>query len=212
MAMIYGVATNDAGYQVKKVKIYYENGVKKRRQIWSCPFYVKWMQMLQRCFCVEYRNKKPTYAGVTCCEEWLLFSNFKKWMEKLDFKDKELDKDLLISGNKIYSPDSCCFISRSVNSFLTLRESKRGDYPLGVSYHKRDCVFLSSISGGKDKKIHLGSFSDEMSAHQAWQAAKAEKCKILLMNEVDPIVVFGLNRILNKLNEDIKNHVETKYL
>ena len=100
--MIYGVATNDAEYETRKVKIYYENGIKKRKQLWVCPFYVKWMQMLQRCFCVEYKNKKPTYADVTCCDDWLLFSNFKKWMESQDYEGKELDKDLLVFENKIY--------------------------------------------------------------------------------------------------------------
>lgn len=210
--MIYGVATNDAEYETRKVSIFYENGIKKRKQLWACPFYVKWMQMLQRCFCVEYKNKKPTYADVTCCDDWLLFSNFKKWMESQDYGGKELDKDLLVFENKIYSPESCCFISRSVNSFLTLRSSMRGDYPLGVSYHKRDHVFLSSISGGKDKKIHLGSFDDKYLAHRAWQIAKLDKCKAILTSETDPVVIRGLNRVINKLSEDTNNGVETKSL
>ena len=210
--MIYGVATNDAEYETRKVSIYYENGIKKRKQLWACPFYVKWMQMLQRCFCAEYKNKKPTYADVVCCDDWLLFSNFKKWMEAQDYEGKELDKDLLVFENKIYSPESCCFVSRAVNSFLTLRSSMRGDFPLGVSYHKRDRVFLSSISGGKDKKIHLGSFGDKHLAHKAWQIAKLDKCKNLLMSETDPVVARGLNRIMSKLSEDINSDVETKNL
>ena len=211
--MIYGFATNDAGYKVKKARVYYEGGVKKREQLWACPFYVKWMQMLQRCFCKEYKERKPSYRGVSCCSEWLLFSNFKKWMEQHDYLGKELDKDLLICGNKIYSPDSCCFISRKINSFMTLAESRRGDFPIGVTLHKRDAVFHANISnGGSDKKRYLGSFLDPMSAHKAWQLAKLDKCLSLIREEVDVVVIRGLKRVADKLNKDIENDYETKHL
>ena len=44
----------------------------------------------------------------------------------------ELDKDILVKGNKIYSPDTCCFVPKEVNTVFTKRQSKRGDYPIGV--------------------------------------------------------------------------------
>lgn len=43
------------------------------------PYYVKWYQMLRRCYSEAWHKKKPTYKGYQVCEEWRYFSNFKAW-------------------------------------------------------------------------------------------------------------------------------------
>ena len=174
--LAYGVGVNDADYFVQKFESYIDlNGQKKRRLLWTCPFYLKWTNMLKRCYSEKYHEKSPTYKDCTVCEEWLTFSNFKKWMESKDYQGKQLDKDLIEEGNKIYSPEKCLFVSQRVNSFMTSRKSSRGDCLLGVCWNKRDKKFHSQCMNPFTKKPeYLGYFTNELEAHKAWKKRKLE--------------------------------------
>ena len=104
--------------------------------------YVIWLSILQRCFDVKTKEKHPTYKDVTCCKEWLLFENFYEWLHEQSNFDKwidgskwAVDKDILVKGNKVYSPDVCCLVSMSVNNLFTKRDITRGDLPIGVVSH-----------------------------------------------------------------------------
>jgi hypothetical protein len=115
---VYGVGINDADY-----KIYHQIkcGDGTRKTLWVCPYYSTWCSMLERCYGRRSKDKRPTYAGVTICDEWLTFSNFKAWMEQQDWEGKYLDKDYMsvITGKKIYSPENtlCGFrIKRKLES------------------------------------------------------------------------------------------------
>lgn len=95
--LIYGAGINDADYQTQVVG--YVEG--KRCSIWRCPYYVKWKSMLKRAYCQKFHKKEPTYTNCKVCEEWLLFSNFKAWVDKQsnrDWEDKHLDKDFIVVG------------------------------------------------------------------------------------------------------------------
>lgn len=116
--LVQGFGINDADYVVSKYESWYEGGERKLKILWQCPYYVKWRSMLNRCYSARYHKNKPTYIGCYVCEEWLTFSNFKAWMETQDWERKELDKDLLMEGNKEYGPNFCVFISRELNLFL----------------------------------------------------------------------------------------------
>ena len=60
---------------------------------------------------------------------------FKRWMEKQDWEGKQLDKDIIKKGNKLYCPEFCFFVDNKVNSILTDPAAARGGTPNGV--HKR---------------------------------------------------------------------------
>ena len=126
--LIYGVGINDADYKVSP----HVNGVKIR-----CKFYQKWVAVLKRCYSKELHKRSPIYKGCSVCDEWIYFMNFKRWMEQQDWEGKELDKDLLVLGNKVYSPETCLFVDRDVNLFITENKSNKGEWPLGVHY----CTF-----------------------------------------------------------------------
>lgn len=85
--------------------------------------YDGWKRMLQRCFDVEYKEDHPTYIGVTCIEGWKDYQIFAKWWYSQINHDKgfELDKDLLVEGNKIYSPETCCLLPTEINKTLSTR-------------------------------------------------------------------------------------------
>lgn len=145
-----------------------------------CPFYRKWKNMRYRCYSHKYHNKEPTYKDCTVCEDWLTFSNFKSWMEKQDWEGKDLDKDLLVRGNKIYSPDTCCFLPRHINRFIQDKKASRGEYPLGVYLNKKINKFISQVSDPfTGCLVSLGSYKHVSDAHQAWRCAKNHYAKRL---------------------------------
>jgi len=82
------------------------------------PFYQTWANMLKRCYSDSYLKSRPTYKDCTVCDEWLLFSNFKAWMETQDWKGKQIDKDILEPGNRMYAPDFCIFVTHEINNIL----------------------------------------------------------------------------------------------
>lgn len=100
--MLCGVGVNDADYIISPIV----NGVQVR-----CPFYNRWKDMIYRCYSEVSQKGNPTYKACTVCDEWLLFSNFKKWMEKQDWKGKQIDKDIKVKGNKEYGPDTCLLVT-----------------------------------------------------------------------------------------------------
>lgn len=169
MRKFLNIGINDAGYKVQKFEV--ADG--KNTQVWICPFYQRWASMLKRCYSENVHSKQPCYIGCSVCEEWLTFSNFKRWMERQDWQGNDLDKDLINEGNKVYSPDNCAFVSKTTNRFVTDRKNKRGEYKIGVSYYPRYGKFASAIQNPiTGKSENLGYFQTEDEAHKAWRIRK----------------------------------------
>ena len=169
--LVCGVGINDADYNVDVKKTI--NG--KRVLVWRCPFYKCWKTMLERCYSENYYEKNPTYKDCKVCDEWLLFSNFKKWMEQQDWEGKQLDKDLLVVGNKVYSPETCVFVDCTVNNFIIDKSAYRGEFMIGVDLFKRDNKFRVRCSNPFTRKREwLGYFTNELDAHLAWKTKKHE--------------------------------------
>ncbi len=161
--------------------------------------YHAWASMLQRCYDPKFIAKKPTYQGCIVCKEWHNFQVFAEWFTSQVNYDKgyQLDKDLLIDGNKIYSPNTCVLAPVEINSLLTDCESARGDYPVGVSLHKKDKKFYSSICIDGKKK-HLGSFDTAEQASEAYQTAKKANIKRMALEWQDRIDEKLFNALMAK--------------
>ena len=145
--------------------------------------YNKWQHMLQRCFDNKYKERKPTYKDVTCCNRWLCFANFLEDFEILKqeynwSKDEKLnlDKDILNKNNKIYSLENCVLAPDWINLLFTKRDAVRGDYPIGVSYRKdrKKYQAFCSING---KLKGLGYFITPLEAFNAYKQAKENEIK-----------------------------------
>lgn len=192
--LVWGVGINDAGYVVKKwEEIGHEGGKRKRKQVWVCPYYQTWMNMLKRCYSAKRQEKYPTYKGCTVSEDWLTFSNFKAWMEKQNWEGLQLDKDLLVEGNKVYGSDTCVFVTRAVNMFTNDNGAARGEWLVGVCWHKQAGKFVSNCRNPfTGKKEHLGYFDCEKAAHQAWLKRKLELAHELAAIQTDPRVAKAL--------------------
>lgn len=142
-----------------------ENGQRMR-----CPLYQQWKTMLQRCFSKNWHNKYPTYANCTVDLQWLYFSKFQQWAESHDWQNKDLDKDILIAGNKHYSPNTCLWVPPDINRLLVDSGAKRGNYPIGVCKLKK--AYLARISK-YGVCYTIGSFKTPEQAAQAFLNAKA---------------------------------------
>jgi hypothetical protein len=96
-------------------------------------------------------------------------------MEQQDWENKELDKDLLKVGNKEYNPENCVFVTKIVNTFLIDCGKARGEFPLGVTFNKKDMKFRASCRNPfTGKQEYLGSFDDPIKAHLVWKKRKHE--------------------------------------
>lgn len=182
--LIYGFGINDADYPVDPRP----GGIERD----PCKFYVRWHSMIQRCYSETYQNKYPTYKGCSVCPEWKYFSKFKAWMETQDWQDKELDKDLLVKGNKVYSPETCVFISPTLNYFLNDQKSSRGDLPLGVTKVTCKAVRYQARCNYIGKTIYLGSYDTAEEAHLAWLVKKAEFANLFAEKETDQRIINAL--------------------
>ena len=179
-SLVNGIGVSDLPYSVTRYEIV--NG--KVKLIWACPFYSAWKGMINRCYSEKCQKRQPTYIGCSVSESWYSASRFKEWMEKQDWEGMQLDKDILVEGNKIYSPDACVFVSQEVNKFLTDKSRCRGDLPIGVSFNKENGKFRSNCSNPFTKKQeHLGYFTCPQEAHQAWRDRKHELAVMLANSE-----------------------------
>ena len=152
-----------------------------------CKEYNAWKNMLLRCFDNKAKEKHPEYKDVTCCNDWLLYENFYEWLHSQENFDKWLngerwavDKDILVKGNKVYSPENCCLVPNRINAMFTKSDSRRGDCPIGV--HKYGSKYRASISvfnKNTNKKVnkHLGYYDNAESGF--YYGYKPEKEKII---------------------------------
>lgn len=187
--LVLGVGRNDAAGSVFEYEI--SGGRKKVK--WACPAYRAWKNMLTRCYSPIELARHPTYIGCTVTPEWLSFSAFRSWMELQDHEGKHLDKDILSLGNKVYSPDTCIFVSPEINKFLTDSNSSRGEWPAGVYLEGRRGGFKAQCNNPfTGVREHLGYFTCPISAHQAWKARKHLHACTYADQQTDPRIAQAL--------------------
>ena len=173
---ICGVGINDAYYIVNR-KI---NGKRV-----MCPYYAKWSSMIKRCYSAIYHERRPTYIDCSVTKEWLAFSVFKSWMESQDWEGKDLDKDLLVQGNKVYSPNACIFVDAAINSLLNENEAARGEYKIGVHLKKGNDKFVARCCDGYGKRINIGQYDTEADAFEAYKKGKYKEIKRVALQQSD---------------------------
>ena len=186
--LVYGVGINDAPYLTTYCD---EHGVEHR-----CPIYQRWRSLIQRVACPKFKATQPTYQDCTLEPSWYTFTTFRQWMCAQDWQDKQLDKDLLVQGNKHYGPDTCVFIDQALNKLLCLRGNARGTLPLGVSRcvirGKQHIVAHCSFYG---KSKNLGYFDTPEAAAEAYRKAKLAHIAELAASETNPRIKAALLRL-----------------
>ena len=149
--------------------------------------YSIWKGMLERTDRNRVKGRSlNAYKDVEVCEEWWCFQNFARWCETQkffgakDYNDESyaLDKDILVKGNKLYSPNTCCFVPRSINNLFISRPKylQKYDLPIGVTYCKITGKFSAKFTS-KNKSVNLGRFDTPEEAFQAYKEAKEAHIK-----------------------------------
>jgi len=136
--------------------------------------YTIWKGMFDRCYNIKYQLRLPTYINCTVCEEWYNFQNFGKWYDENYYEIENhmmsLDKDILIKGNKIYSPETCIFVPQNINTLFIRHGIHRGKYPIGVTIEGKK--FYASCKNHKGKRTRLGTHNTPEEAFDAYKKYK----------------------------------------
>lgn len=156
--------------------------------------YETWRHMLRRSYSPEYENRKQTYEKCLVSGEWLVFSEYQKFYEANYQEGYQLDKDILVEGNKVYSKDTCCFVPSALNGLIVNIDG------IGVSYDKQKKKFRAGMSI-KGKQKNLGYYSTEEDAIKAYRTAKKKYVNEL----VDEYLLKG--EISNKIANALKGRV-----
>ena len=159
--------------------------------------YALWYSMLERCYSKNATVKYSSYKGCTVSDEFIYYPYFKLWAEKqIGFGNEgwHLDKDILVKGNKIYSPEACCFVPVEINTLLVKRNSLRGEFPIGVGFYKPLNKYVSRLSTyGKART--LGYFSSVEEAFYVYKREKEKHIKEVAnkwKDQIDPRVYEAL--------------------
>lgn len=142
--------------------------------------YEDWNSMLKRCYVGV--SAETAYKDVEVCEEWHNYQNFAKWATSQPFfglKDYALDKDLLVKGANIYSPETCCYIPKEINSFI--KRKRMNDLPLGVDIGRdyNGSTHFRAQAREDGRNVMLGRFSTAEGAFYAYKRHKEALAKAL---------------------------------
>ena len=181
--LVYGVGINDANYQTQP-KI-------DGKQV-KCPIYRLWNHIFERCYDPKALAKRPKYIGCTVDKKWHSFMAFRKWiLEQPEWEGLQIDKDLLVSGNKIYGPDTCLLVSHSVNCFMTEVKVTNSGLPLGVTDLKNG-FYRVHVSDGTGKNWHSDMVDDIELASFIYEEKKLQCAELLSYIQVDKRVAGAL--------------------
>ena len=155
--LVYGVASNDACFVIKIAG----------SNIWQ---YDLWHSMLKRCLTGKYKLLNKTYEQVVVCDEWLSFGNFLEWLNKeVGYSGQpvgfELDKDLMVFGNKCYSPATCSFVPKHINQILT-------NTVHGVSIKRNQIGRFSKSFCMYGTTVNVGTFDTADQCRDAYASVK----------------------------------------
>ena len=141
--------------------------------------YQVWCSMLQRCYSPRTEYMKRNYKDCEVSDYFKIFPQFLEWWKMKSEGisiDLQLDKDILIKGNRLYSETTCTLVPRDVNMLLIKRDKARGKYPIGVTYCKNTKRYKAQFS--KFNIItHLGFYDDIECAFLAYKQAKEDYIK-----------------------------------
>lgn len=122
-------------------------GIVGRQQL---KVYRVWSGIISRCYSKKNKNyKRYGGRGVYTCAEWLEFQGFAAWYnEQYKGDDWHIDKDILVEGNLVYSPETCTFVPPNINTFFATLPKNKGFLPT-LNFDKGG--YKASVSDGNYK-------------------------------------------------------------
>lgn len=177
-----------------------ENG--RSTKLYSC-----WVHMLERCYYEKNQNLHQSYYGTcTVCDEWMNFQVFAKWYEYNFYEIQErldIDKDILIPGNKLYSPKTCMLVPQRINELFTYKFKGNG-LPIGIT-KMASGKYLAKYNGEQ-----LGIYHTLEEAYKKYAAKKEEIIKQIAeeyKNKIPKKLYDALLRYKVDINND-RNYIK----
>ncbi len=149
-----------------------------RHPLFNKITFKRWYAMIERCYnsnSIEYKSYGG--KGVKVCKEWLCFDNYIKDIKNIKGFNEEtyllgkiqLDKDLKIKGNKLYSPDTCLFVETHINK--SNQPSKKKLFiaisPEGNTYefdNQNECARQFNLTARTIGKV----LNKQLKTHKGW--------------------------------------------
>lgn len=133
--------------------------------------YNVWTGIIDRC--ERKIDRYRAYSDCFMCEEWYVYSNFKRWFEDPANGYREgyhIDKDLLSkNGEKYYSPKTCCFVPPEINLLISVRMKPSRDLPIGV--YKAGEKYMAMLAADGFSK----TYNSIEEAHNAYVESKLNR-------------------------------------
>lgn len=165
--------------------------------------YKTWIHMLERCYDNIHSYKFPTYENCYVCDEWLNYQNFACWFDdnyyEIEGEVMCLDKDILSKGNKVYSPNTCVFVTRGINNLFTKNDKCRTNLPVGVYEHNGKYRVI--CSNGKNKLIELGIYETIENAFNKYKEFKEQVIKQIADEYINDIPMTLYKAMYNYIVE-----------
>lgn len=160
--------------------------------------YADWNSMMKRCY--VSKEARTSYKDKEVSEGWKCFQSFAEWATvQPNFGNIgwDLEKDLLVKGNKTYGPDTCVYLPREINSFI--KRKRVNDLPLGVDIaYKYNGTPYFRVQGREDgKNINLGSFYNVEEAFITYKVHKEKLANKLAEKWKNKIPDVAYKALLN---------------
>lgn len=125
---IYNVGINDAPYETV-----------------SCPYYMKWKNMMSRIYRITYKGIHSVTSDDTVCNDWIHFTGFLQWAKMECFRvNLPIEALTLVSGlampiTKVWDPLNCALVPRDCTGPFKYKR-RNTILPIGVSSVKTPTV------------------------------------------------------------------------
>ena len=152
--------------------------------------YKLWQSMLMRCYSKKYHEKQPTYKDCTVCQRWLVFVNFLEDLPLIEnyelWRDNPnsrvcLDKDIKVKGNKVYSLDTCKFVSNSDNAKESIKRTGSYRNPpkkvMAISLTENKVIVFQSMH--QAEKLGFDASCISLCCNGKYKSHKGYKWKII---------------------------------
>lgn len=160
--------------------------------------YNVWYSMLMRCYDSKEQEENPSYKDCVVCSEWYNFQNFASWhLEHSKCNDAQIDKDVRIKGNKVYSPDTCCMLPAYINKIFVKRKSCRGNTPIGVEYESKRKTYVARLRNKIGWPSYLGSYDTPEKAFAAYKNGKEKYIKHMASIYANHMDEIAYNALMN---------------
>jgi hypothetical protein len=155
-----------------------------------------WYSMIHRCYDSDCKEHKY-YKDCIVCDEWLSFKNFERWFMENYIEGYQLDKDILVKENRVYSPETCCFVPQEINKVIITkktRKNKQNKLPLGVYFDKQMNKY-ASVGVTNSRKL----FNTPNEANEYYKNKKAQHLKDIALK------YYKLGKISEKVYNALNN-------